>query len=191
MLNGGKFISSLRNLLWAEASQTATVLQNNLVSQQGAMIPYHQFFGKGRKNILDRVQRFGEICIVANRVAVMNKMQNRGKHCIWLGFSENHSSKCYRLLNPETKRVLISRDVTFLDKSFGDWANVKDSAIVPLATQVIDTIDEYYEVDVPNLIPPDHVSVEKSMIGDDESCQGDDFLIPVPSILKHGSYICF
>ncbi len=46
MLNGGKFSSSLRNLLWAEAAQTATVLQNNLVSQKGVMSPYHQFFGR-------------------------------------------------------------------------------------------------------------------------------------------------
>ncbi len=79
---------------------------------------YHQFFGKERTSILDTVQRFGEICIVANRVAIMNKIQNRGKHCIWLRFVDNHASKCYRLLNLETKRVVISRDVIFLDKSF-------------------------------------------------------------------------
>ncbi len=120
------------------------------------MSPYHQFFGKGRTSILDAVQRFDEIYIVANRVTIMNKMQNRGKHCIWLGFADNHASKCYRLLNPETKQVVISRDVTFLDKSFGDWANVNDPVIVPLATDMIDTIDKYYQVDAPNLTPPDH-----------------------------------
>ncbi len=69
---------------------------------------------------MDAVQRFGEICIVANHVAVMNKMQNRGKHCISLFFADNHASKCYRLLNPETKHVMIGRDVTFVEKSFGD-----------------------------------------------------------------------
>ncbi len=41
MLNSGKFTSSLENLLWAEAAQTAAVLQNNLVSKQGAISPYH------------------------------------------------------------------------------------------------------------------------------------------------------
>ncbi len=75
---------------------------------------------------------------------------------IWIGFADNHASKCYKLLNPETKQVVISRDVTFLDKSFGDWANVKDPAIVPLATEMIYTFDEDYEVDAPNLIPTDH-----------------------------------
>ncbi len=186
MLNGGKFSSSLRNQLWAEAAQTATVLQNSLVSQQGAMSPYHQFFGKRRTSILDTVQRFGEICIVANQGAIMNKMQNRGKHCIWLGFADNHASKCYRLLNLETKRIVISRDVIFLDKSFGDWANVKDPAIVPLAAEMIDTIDENNEVDAPTLVPPHHVSADERMVDDDGTYQGDDFHNQVPSILKHG-----
>ncbi len=27
------------------------------------------------------------------------------------------------------------------------------------------------------------------MIDDDETCQADDFQIPVPSILKHGNYV--
>ncbi len=84
MLNGGKFSSSLQNQLWAEAYQTATVLQNSLVSQQGAIHPYHQFFGKGRSSILVAVQRFGEICIFADCVAIMNKIQNRG--CIVFGW---------------------------------------------------------------------------------------------------------
>ncbi len=37
MLNDKKITVSLGNQLWPEASQTAAVLQNNLVSQQGAM----------------------------------------------------------------------------------------------------------------------------------------------------------
>ncbi len=77
MLNGGTFSSSLQNQLLTEAAQTATVLQNSLVSRQGGMSPYHQFFGKGRTSTLDTAQTFGEICIVANRVPIMNKMQNQ------------------------------------------------------------------------------------------------------------------
>ncbi len=58
MLNGGKSMSSLCNQLWVEAAKTATVLQNNHVSQQGIMSAYHQFFAKGRTSILDITQRF-------------------------------------------------------------------------------------------------------------------------------------
>ncbi len=76
---------------------------------------------------------------------------------VWLGFADNHASKWYRLLNPETKQIMISRDMTFLGKSFGAWANMISPAIVPLAIQVIDTFDEGNELDAPHLIPSDHV----------------------------------
>ncbi len=90
MLNGGKITSSFRNQLWTEASQTVTVLQNKLVSQQRAMSPYHQFFGKGKPCILDTVQRVGEISVIANQVAIINKLKNCEKHYIQLGLADNH-----------------------------------------------------------------------------------------------------
>ncbi len=89
-------------------------------------------------------------------------------------------------MNPETEQIMISRDVTFLDKSFGDWENVKDPAIVQFATSMIDTFDEYYEVDVTNLNLPDHVpDDDEPIIDDDDTFQCEDFQIPVPSIHKH------
>ncbi len=93
----------------------------------------------------------------------MNKMQNQGMHCIWLGFADNHASECYTLLNSETKQVVISRDVTS-GQIMWKLGNVKDTAIVPLETHVIDTFDEDNEMDVPNLIPLDHGPDDKSMI---------------------------
>ncbi len=51
----------LRNQLLSEASQTAIVIPNNMVSQQEAMSPDHQFFGKLRTIILNKIQRFGYI----------------------------------------------------------------------------------------------------------------------------------
>ncbi len=73
--------------------------------------------------------------------------------------------------------------MTFLDKSFCDRAKVKDPAIFPLAAKVLDIIDENNEVDVPNPIPPNFVSDDKSMNDDDDTCQGDEFDFPLPSIL--------
>ncbi len=54
---------------------------------------------------------------------------------------------------------------------------------------MIDTFNECYEVDAPNLIPPDHGPDDKSIIDDDDTCQGDDLQIPVCSILKHENYV--
>ena len=51
------------------------VLQNNLVSKQGATSPFHLFFGKGTINVLNTVQRFSEICVIAIHAAITNKMK--------------------------------------------------------------------------------------------------------------------
>ncbi len=66
---------------------------------------------------------------------------------------------------------------------------MQDPEIAPLAAEVVDTFDEDYEVDAPNLIPTDHEPDDKSMIDDDDTCQGNDLQIPVPSILKHGNCV--
>ncbi len=65
---------------------------------------------------------------------------------------------------------------------------MKDPEIVPLTTRVFDTFNEDNEVDVPNLIPPDHEPDDKNMINDDDTCQVEDFQFHVPSILMNGKY---
>ncbi len=88
---------------------------NNIAKQSGVSTrkseSCHQFFGKGETNILDTVQRFGEIFVFVNWVAIMNKVQNYGIYCFWLVFADNHASKSFWLLNPETKQIVNSRDV--------------------------------------------------------------------------------
>ncbi len=46
LFDGGKFNSSPRNDLWAEAVQTATMFQKNLVSQPGALTPITNSLGR-------------------------------------------------------------------------------------------------------------------------------------------------
>jgi hypothetical protein len=47
------------------------------------------------------------------------KLDNRSVKCIFLGVSEE--SKGYRLFNPITKRVVVSRDVIFEEEKQWDW----------------------------------------------------------------------
>ena len=41
-------------------------------------------------------------------------MDNKGDKCIFLGVSDN--SKAYKLYNPSTMKIVISRDVVFDEK---------------------------------------------------------------------------
>jgi hypothetical protein len=59
------------------------------------------------------------------------KLDNRSVKCILLGVSEE--SKGYRLFNPITKKVVISRDVIFEEEKQWDWdENFKKQMLVDL-----------------------------------------------------------
>ena len=51
------------------------------------------------------------------------KLDDKGEKCIFLGVSEQ--SKAYKLYNPITKKIVISRDVIFDEGQF--WICDKDS----------------------------------------------------------------
>ena len=58
--------------------------------------------------------------------------------------------------------MVLSRDITFLNKSYEDWTNVKEPAVIPVTTEEICTIDDYDEMDVPDLTPSDHGTENES-----------------------------
>ena len=47
------------------------------------------------------------------------KLDDKSKKCILVGYSEN--SKAYRLCNPISKKIIISRDVHFNEEESWKW----------------------------------------------------------------------
>jgi hypothetical protein len=68
------------------------------------------FSGVKPKGLGSLIQ-FGRIGYVANRSKIKKKMVDKTIKCINLGPAEDHSADCYRLYNPETEKVILSRDV--------------------------------------------------------------------------------
>ena len=63
------------------------------------------------------MQKFGEMCIAAFKDnTYWAKLANQGTPGIWVGYAENHPTGTYRIFNPKTKRIILTRDVTFLQK---------------------------------------------------------------------------
>ncbi|GAU51028.1 hypothetical protein TSUD_291040 [Trifolium subterraneum] len=54
------------------------------------------------------------------------KLDDKSIKCIFLGVSEE--SKAYRLYHPPTKRIIISRDVKFVEQEKWKWSQVSDPA---------------------------------------------------------------
>lgn len=55
------------------------------------------------------------------------KLDSKSVKCVMLGVSEE--SKAYRLYNPNTQKIIISRDVVFGEDEGWDWSNGKDQHV--------------------------------------------------------------
>ena len=117
MMNHAGFSMAKRQQFWCEAAQTATLLDNILV-QDCAKRKF--FFGVDAK-YGKHLRVFGEMCVVANtdNKVGRTKIDPRGKISLFVGYSTQHTGDVYRLLNPNTSRVIHSRDEKWIGKT---WA---------------------------------------------------------------------
>jgi transposase InsO family protein len=74
----------------------------------------------GRKPSVDYFRVFGCIAYAHVPDAKRKKLDDKGVKCIFLGISEH--SKAYKLLNPITRKIVISRDVVFMEDSTWNWS---------------------------------------------------------------------
>ena len=65
----------------------------------------------GKESSIRQLRVFGCISYAHVRDQLRKKLDDICEKCIFIGYSLN--SKTYKLYNPETKKVTISRDVTF------------------------------------------------------------------------------
>ena len=125
MMNHAGFTMAKRQQLWCEAAKTATLLDNILVQDSTKSPPFTQFFGVDAK-YAKPLRGFGEMCVVAdpdNKVG-RTKIDPRGKISLFVGYSTQHAGDVYRLLNPKTSRVIHSRDVKWIGKTWAEFYKI-------------------------------------------------------------------
>ena len=84
------------------------------------------FFGVDAK-YAKNLRVFGEMCVAAdtdNKVGT-TKIDPRGKISLFVGYSTQHAGDVYRLLNPNTTRVIHSRDVKWISKTWAEFYKIK------------------------------------------------------------------
>ena len=59
--------------------------------------------------ILNHLRTFSETGLVTNnKKKLYLKLENRGIFCLFLGYAADHSEDIHRILNMETKRIVIN-----------------------------------------------------------------------------------
>ena len=117
--NAAGLTSTLRNGLWTECANTATMMDNLTLTQGRNQPPYVMYYGSN-PILLNHLRSFGEQGIVKTAKEHQSKLANRGELCIFVGYSDGHSNHTYRMLNLRTHKILISRDVIWMNRLFGD-----------------------------------------------------------------------
>ena len=78
--------------------------------------PHTLFYGEDAKYARS-LRTFGGMAVVAIHEGkkMRSKLDNRGKTCIFVGYTDDHTKDVYRFLKIHTKRIIQSRDVTWLN----------------------------------------------------------------------------
>jgi len=103
--------AGLEKKFWAEALQTAVHIRNRVTSRSlpPGKTPYHLWMNKVPD--LSYLRIFGSDCFYTISKQKVKKLDPRATKAIFMGYSSQ--SKGYKLWDPETQKMIVSRDVTF------------------------------------------------------------------------------
>ncbi|XP_073152810.1 uncharacterized protein [Henckelia pumila] len=104
---------------WPEAvNWTVHILNRSPTLSVQNMTPEEAW--SGRKPVVDHFRIFGCIAYAHVLDVKRTKLDDKGEKYIFLGVS--YKTKAYKLYNPNTKKIVISRDVVFDEKTSWSWA---------------------------------------------------------------------
>ena len=119
--------ASLPPTYWAEGLLTACYLHNRRPSSSiQHEIPYTRLHNQ--PPTYSHLRVFGSLCYPNMQATSKHKLAPRSTACIFLGYPSSH--KGYRCLDLSTRRIIISRHVTFDETTFpfGATSDVSSSA---------------------------------------------------------------
>jgi hypothetical protein len=71
----------------------------------------------GHKNL----KTLDDMSVVTTKKAIQGKLSDRGTVGLFLGYPDNHADDVYRIFNITTKQIIKSRNLVWLNLSYGNW----------------------------------------------------------------------
>jgi hypothetical protein len=104
---------------WGEAVSTAVYLPNRAPTKSvKGMTPYEAWHG--RKPSVHHLRTFGCTAHVKKTGPGQTKLADRSKQMVMIGYETG--SKAYHLYDPETRKLVVARDVVFEEDRPWDWS---------------------------------------------------------------------
>nr|KYP43697.1 Retrovirus-related Pol polyprotein from transposon TNT 1-94 [Cajanus cajan] len=110
---------------WAEAVQCAIYIQNRCPhSKLDDVTPQEAW--SGQKPSIRHFKIFGSLAYGHVPAQLRTKLDDRSKKYILIGYDEK--AKAYKLYNPVTGKILVSRDVQVDEESEWSWSNSEETS---------------------------------------------------------------
>ena len=109
------------------------------------------------------MQKFGQMCITTYKDNTQQaKLPNQATPDFWVTYAEGRPTGTYWVFNPKKKTIILTRDMTFLQRSYGEYSKVEKPVLVTMSCEESDDEEELEMVQVVNnynvilylMIPP-------------------------------------
>jgi hypothetical protein len=108
--------SNYPGYLWPKVVNTANHLVNlSLTNANSGILPDQVYYGNSPK--ANHLRIFGSLCFLHIPKELRSKLDSKIKPCFFIGYDEQ--SKAYRIFDPTTKKIHISRDIVFDEQKIG------------------------------------------------------------------------
>ena len=115
MITAG-FSQQDKRKFWCEVIFTATKLDNIMVRKDRTKPPFTVFYIDEPK-YMKYLRSFGEMAVIAISYGkkMRSKLDIRRRTGIFVGYADDHAGNVYRFINIETKQIILSRDIQWLN----------------------------------------------------------------------------
>jgi hypothetical protein len=121
MMSATKFPKCYCENFWTKAIQTATYLDGlTVVEFEGKKLTCFEDWEGQLPRFVNNLRKRGEIGIVKLHTNKTTKIYHRGKPCMFVGYCLNHTGDTFRMWDPDTKRVHLSRDIIRTGRMYFD-----------------------------------------------------------------------
>ena len=114
MVNANLTLES-QKVFWAEAVACSAFIEDLVIKATRTIPALSAWTNTSVTKWVKNLVEFGRVAVVNKREKVSGKMKEKGFPAMMVGYALNHGAGTYRLYNPKTKRIIISRDVKWMD----------------------------------------------------------------------------
>ena len=139
MLTAG-FSQQDKRKFWCEVISTATKLDNIMVRKERTK-PLFTLFYNDEPKYMKFLRSFGEMAVIAisDGKKMRSILDTRGRTGIFVGYADDHAGNVYRFINIQTKKIILSRDIQWLNSFWKEYKKRKDDSKK--------LVDEFYSHD--------------------------------------------